>query len=63
MALRTYAPMTANSTRRMTAGLRSLAVWKVAAAALGIPAPDKHDATLDDATAVGARDLHAHILS
>jgi hypothetical protein len=58
-AVRTYKPMSARSTRRMPLSLGSLPVRKVAAAALGVAAPDEDDATIDNATAVGAPDLHA----
>ena len=43
--------------------LGSLPFGKVAAAAVGIAAPDQRNTTLDDAAAAGARDLHAHIIA
>jgi hypothetical protein len=42
----------------MTLGGGSVPVRKVTAAALSVTAPHKHDATFDDATTIGARDLH-----
>jgi hypothetical protein len=51
--------MRPSSTRRIRSSLGLRPVRKVAAAALGIVAPDEHHATIDNATAIGTRDLHA----
>jgi len=54
-----YSPMVMKASLRMSWTLGPWCVWEVAAATVGLSAPDEHETAIHQASAVGASDLHS----